>query len=154
MSDQRTKARLAVSEFQSASRTKFEAERDFTRARYDKEQPLQNRGSMCTCNERQKHIVATRRTADDVVIKLWSTGEITTIFGATPKSVGKSPWANRRAQAVRVNWLVDFALYDWRELSVVITAYRNELRKVGLLYSESDAVITAKRQLVGMLAKC
>ena len=32
MSDQRTKARLAVSEFQSASRTKFEAERDFTRA--------------------------------------------------------------------------------------------------------------------------
>ena len=32
MSDQRTKARLAVSEFQSAGRTKFEAERDFTRA--------------------------------------------------------------------------------------------------------------------------
>ena len=32
MSDQRTKARLAVSEFQSASRAKFEAERDFTRA--------------------------------------------------------------------------------------------------------------------------
>jgi hypothetical protein len=32
MSDQRTKARLAVSEFQSALRTKFEAERDFTRA--------------------------------------------------------------------------------------------------------------------------
>jgi hypothetical protein len=32
MTDQRTKARLAVSEFQSASRTKFEAERDFTRA--------------------------------------------------------------------------------------------------------------------------
>ena len=32
MSDQRTKARVVVSEFQSASRTKFEAERDFTRA--------------------------------------------------------------------------------------------------------------------------
>ncbi len=32
MSDQRTKARLAVSEFQSALRTKFEAECDFTRA--------------------------------------------------------------------------------------------------------------------------
>lgn len=32
MIDQRTKARLAVSEFQSASRAKFEAERDFTRA--------------------------------------------------------------------------------------------------------------------------
>ena len=32
MSDQRTKARLAVSEFQSASRAKLEAERDFTRA--------------------------------------------------------------------------------------------------------------------------
>ena len=32
MTDQRTKARLAVSEFQSASRAKFEAERDFTRA--------------------------------------------------------------------------------------------------------------------------
>ena len=32
MSDQRTKARLAVSEVQSASRGKFEAERDFTRA--------------------------------------------------------------------------------------------------------------------------
>ena len=32
MSDQRTKARLAVSEFQSASRAKFEADRDFTRA--------------------------------------------------------------------------------------------------------------------------
>lgn len=32
MIDQRTKARLAVSELQSASRTKFEAERDFTRA--------------------------------------------------------------------------------------------------------------------------
>ena len=32
MSDQRTKARLAVSEFQSALRAKFEAERDFTRA--------------------------------------------------------------------------------------------------------------------------
>ena len=102
---------------------------------------------MCTCNERQKHVVATRRTADDVVIKLWSTGEITTNFGAIPKSVGKSPYGYVRAQAVRVNWLVDFALYDWRELSVVITAYRNELRKVGLLYSESDAVITAKRQV-------
>ena len=32
MIDQRTKARLAVSEFQSASRAKLEAERDFTRA--------------------------------------------------------------------------------------------------------------------------
>ncbi len=32
MIDQRTKARLAVSEFQSALKTKFEAERDFTRA--------------------------------------------------------------------------------------------------------------------------
>lgn len=32
MSDQRTKARLAVSEFQSASRAKFDADRDFTRA--------------------------------------------------------------------------------------------------------------------------
>ena len=32
MSDQRTKARVVVSEFQSASRAKFEAERDFTRA--------------------------------------------------------------------------------------------------------------------------
>ena len=32
MTDQRTKARVVVSEFQSASRTKFEAERDFTRA--------------------------------------------------------------------------------------------------------------------------
>ena len=32
MKDPRTKARLAVSEFQSASRAKFEAERDFTRA--------------------------------------------------------------------------------------------------------------------------
>jgi hypothetical protein len=32
MTDQRTKARLAVSEFQSASRAKLEAERDFTRA--------------------------------------------------------------------------------------------------------------------------
>ena len=32
MSDQRTKARLAVSEFQSALRTRFEADRDFTRA--------------------------------------------------------------------------------------------------------------------------
>ena len=32
MTDQRTKARLAVSEFQSASRAKFEAERDLTRA--------------------------------------------------------------------------------------------------------------------------
>ena len=32
MTNLRTKARLAVSEFQSASRTKFEAERDFTRA--------------------------------------------------------------------------------------------------------------------------
>lgn len=32
MTDQRTKTRLAVSEFQSASRAKFEAERDFTRA--------------------------------------------------------------------------------------------------------------------------
>ena len=32
MSDQRTKARLAVSEFQSSSRAKVEAERDFTRA--------------------------------------------------------------------------------------------------------------------------
>ena len=32
MTDQRTKARLAVSEFQNASRAKFEAERDFTRA--------------------------------------------------------------------------------------------------------------------------
>ena len=32
MSDQRTKARMAVSELQSASRAKFEAECDFTRA--------------------------------------------------------------------------------------------------------------------------
>ena len=32
MTDQRTKARLAVSEFQSALRTRFEADRDFTRA--------------------------------------------------------------------------------------------------------------------------
>ena len=32
MSNQRTKARLAVSEFQSALRAKFDAERDFTRA--------------------------------------------------------------------------------------------------------------------------
>ena len=32
MSDQRTKARVVVSEFQSASRAKLEAERDFTRA--------------------------------------------------------------------------------------------------------------------------
>ena len=32
MTDQRTKARVVVSEFQSASRAKFEAERDFTRA--------------------------------------------------------------------------------------------------------------------------
>ena len=32
MTNLRTKARLAVSEFQSASRAKFEAERDFTRA--------------------------------------------------------------------------------------------------------------------------
>ena len=32
MSDQRTKARLAVSEFQSALRTRFDADRDFTRA--------------------------------------------------------------------------------------------------------------------------
>ena len=32
MSDQRTKARLAVSEFQSALRARFDAERDFTRA--------------------------------------------------------------------------------------------------------------------------
>ncbi len=101
---------------------------------------------MCTCNERQKHVVATRRTADDVVIKLWSSGEITTNFGAIPKSVGKSPYAYVRAQAMRANWLIDFALYDWHELSVVITAYRKELRKVGSLYSESDAVITAKRQ--------
>ena len=85
---------------------------------------------MCTCNERQKHVVATRRTADDVVIKLWSSGEITTNFGAIPKSVGKSQYAYVRAQAVRANWLIDFALYDWRELSVVITAYRKELRKV------------------------
>ena len=30
MTDQRTKARLAVSEFQNASRAKFEAERDFS----------------------------------------------------------------------------------------------------------------------------
>lgn len=102
---------------------------------------------MCTCNERQKHVIATRRTADDVVIKLWSSGEITTNFGAIPKTVGKSPYAYVRAQAVRANWLIDFALYDWHELSVVITAYRKELRKVGLLYSESDAVITAKRQV-------
>ena len=32
MTNLRTKARLAVSEFQSASRAKFEADRDFTRA--------------------------------------------------------------------------------------------------------------------------
>ena len=32
MTDQRTKARLAVSEFQSALREKIDAERDFTRA--------------------------------------------------------------------------------------------------------------------------
>ena len=32
MSDQRTKARLAVSEFQSALRAKFDAERDVNRA--------------------------------------------------------------------------------------------------------------------------
>ena len=32
MTNLRTKARLAVSEFQSASRAKLEAERDFTRA--------------------------------------------------------------------------------------------------------------------------
>ena len=32
MIDHRTKARLAVSEFQSALRAKFDAERDFTRA--------------------------------------------------------------------------------------------------------------------------
>ena len=32
MSDQRTKARLAVSEFQSALRARLDAERDFTRA--------------------------------------------------------------------------------------------------------------------------
>ena len=32
MSDQRTKARLAVSEFQSALRARFDADRDFTRA--------------------------------------------------------------------------------------------------------------------------
>lgn len=101
---------------------------------------------MCTCNERQKHVVATRRTADDVVIKLWSSGEITTNFGAIPKLVGKSPYGYVRAQAVRVSWQIDFALYDWRELSAVITAYRKELRKMGSLYSESDAVITAKRQ--------
>ena len=32
MSDQRTKARMAVSEFQSALRARFDADRDFTRA--------------------------------------------------------------------------------------------------------------------------
>lgn len=32
MSDQRTKARLAVSEFQSALRARLDADRDFTRA--------------------------------------------------------------------------------------------------------------------------
>lgn len=95
---------------------------------------------MCTCNERQKQVVATRRTADDVVIKLWSSGKISTNFGAIPKSVGKSPYGYVRAQ-------IDFALYDWHELSAVITAYRKELRKVGALYSELDAGITAKRQV-------
>ena len=46
MTDQRTKARLAVSEFQSAGRTKFEAERDFTR------DPYINGGDLCITGTR------------------------------------------------------------------------------------------------------
>lgn len=81
------------------------------------------------------------------MIKLWSTGEVTTSFGTTPKSVGKPTHAFVQVQAIRANWLIDFALYDWCELSVVIKAYRKELRKVNQLYPESDAILNAKRQI-------
>ena len=80
----------------------------------------------CSCGHAAGHAIATRKTAEGSIVKLWSDGAITWALGRYIKG---SPHARTPAQitaALAAGWLVmgDVELYDDDEVSALVEAAR------------------------------
>ena len=105
---------------------------------------------MCSCGNDDRHVVGKRITGDGKRILLWSDGIVTTRLGLAPCGIGVPRWRHIRAQAVAANWLIDFGLYDWHELPVVIREHRTALRR----HCDRDtALLIARKNITARVTK-
>lgn len=80
----------------------------------------------CTCGSAADHTIATRRTADDRIVKLWNDGSITGALGAVIRGCARPRTAATRALAVAAGRLVlgEACVYDFSELPDLVAAAR------------------------------
>lgn len=89
--------------------------------------------SVCSCGSTEAHVVARRKTFDDISVQFWSDGAVTcginTYVAMAPRS------AFRRRAAVKANWLVTdrVSLYDHAELRGMVDAAREAMSQTGHL---------------------
>ena len=81
---------------------------------------------MCTCGKSEKHVIATRKTYDDVKIQLWSDGVVTSGMGFGLKGVGTPRTTKGLENALKAGWelLRIVELYEFREVGPVLKKLR------------------------------
>lgn len=88
----------------------------------------------CSCGNASDHVIATRRTADDKIVKLWSSGWLTWALGNAIKGSAFPRTAEQRTRAMKAGWLVigEVCLYDADDVSLLVAAARWAADRDGL----------------------
>ena len=79
---------------------------------------------MCSCGNKEDHIIARRKTADGIIVFGWSDGDITFGMGRYPQGIGKT-----RDARVRDRVLDQVTLFDAGEVAGLIRQVRAEVRR-------------------------
>lgn len=77
---------------------------------------------MCSCGKTESHIVATRRTMDNIRIHLWSDGDVTGGLGITIDRGRALPMAAARS------FLETATLFSWEELPALLKHARKAIK--------------------------
>lgn len=87
-------------------------------------------GYVCSCGVKKDHVMATRKTADDKVVKLWSDGGVTSALGTCLPGIGTAKSAFETKKNVEAGWLAfaEVELYDFSEVSALVKAARRAVR--------------------------
>jgi hypothetical protein len=87
----------------------------------------------CSCGCREAHVVAERRTADDVAVCLWSDGEVTGRLGIYPRGLGKLRTSSDRYLCAGWLALNEVCMYEWSEVAQLVRTTRKAYAQTSLM---------------------
>lgn len=90
---------------------------------------------ICTCGEPESHVIAKRRTADNIAVLLWSDGAVTGRFGDLPDVTRVRPRTREATNAaLRAGWLLmgEVEIHNLSEVPALYGACRWTAERDGL----------------------